>query len=302
RVDVAEGVSLGLRVDAGAATDLAPLAAIEPPEVIAALWLPAFTVNETNVGQVARLKGLRDLTVESGLSSADKLALAAALPPDCALKAELPFEVLRNEADTPPGDRVLRFPADYSLGRLYTRLWRSDYGITWDEFGEARGERRIPAGMQVKLVVDYEGARDLSPLLRLHKNDLHTLVLVGEHITDATLGYVRGLSYLRGLELSYTKVTDQGLTNLREMRLLQQIKLVDISMSDMGFAEFDNCKDVNYLYIDGANITNRCMTRLRALKPSLARLHIDRTGVTFEAMDELTRYLDKCEVTPPASR
>ncbi|HNT87335.1 MAG TPA: hypothetical protein PKL84_05670, partial [Candidatus Hydrogenedentes bacterium] len=180
----------------------------------------------------------------------------------------------------------------------YVRAWRSDLDATWDEFGEAQGKRVIPARMQVKLVIDYEGARDLSPLLRLRHNDLHTLVLVGEYITDAALGYVRGLRHLRGLELSYTKITDQGLSNLREMRLLQQIKLVDIAMSDIGFAEFDNCKEVRSLYIDGARITNRCITRLRALKPTLMRLHIDRTGVTHETMDELGRYLESCEVTP----
>lgn len=72
-----------------------------------------------------------------------------------------------------PRQRVLRFPADRSLGRLMSRpakpeeplntfhYWSRDED--WDLLGEARGDVVVPAGHQVFLIVwRPQGWRDLS--------------------------------------------------------------------------------------------------------------------------------------------
>jgi len=98
--------------------------------------------------------------------------------------------------------RIVRFPEDRSMGRLY--LFPEDY------MGEARGMVTVPAGKQLELQVSEEACRDLSPLSALKPDDLLGLILKSTPTTDAGLAHLRGLTDLLCLDLENTSVTDVG--------------------------------------------------------------------------------------------
>ncbi len=84
---------------------------------------------------------------------------------------------------------------------------------------------------------------------------------------------------------------------MRSLNNLTQIWLYDINMSDNGFMVFDNFNQLEFLKIDGANITNRSLPRIKALSESLRWLQLAETGITREGIHELRRFLKDTEVT-----
>ena len=77
----------------------------------------------------------------------------------------------------PPGMRVLRFPKDYSMGRLELQPpegWGPEYNYLtslqvwhgwrkWRYLGQAQGDVAVPQNTPVRLVVNDTGKQDLSP-------------------------------------------------------------------------------------------------------------------------------------------
>ena len=110
--------------------------------------------------------------------------------------------------------RVVRFPLDRSVGTLQVR----DPGSNrppWCPYPwlcEARGTVVVPTAKELKLWVGPGGVPDLSWLAALGSNDLQLLHVRYEGLTDADLGYLRGLTGLKFLELSSSRyVTAAGL-------------------------------------------------------------------------------------------
>ncbi len=288
---------LGLRLPEQTAEDLSALAAFASLPQIKALWFEALEINESNLKTLDRFTALEEVSIELGLTAEGRAALAAVLPEDCTLHATLPIAIARQQASTPPPARTVQFPPRTSLGELFVRSWTAPPPADWEDFGHARGAIDVPAAMALKLVVSPQAAADLAALATLRKDDLHTISLVGNRVTNAQIANLRTLTGLRGLDLSYTSVTDRGLDQLRNLDKLTQIWMYDIEMSDNGFMVFDNFQQLEFLKIDGANITNRSLPRIKALKDSLRWLHISETGITREGILELRRHLDNTQIT-----
>src|SRR5262245_43986582 len=76
--------------------------------------------------------------------------------------------------------RIVRFPADRSMGKLFISdpgeedlLERDDY----EDFGEALGEVIVPYGKRLKLSLSAEAAAEPSPLTSLSSGDLQIIVV-----------------------------------------------------------------------------------------------------------------------------
>ena len=71
----------------------------------------------------------------------------------------------------------------------------------------------------------------------LFKRDVVVLQMANEDVTDETLGYLRGLSKLRELDLRHTQITDASLSILKELPALQDLRLEGTKITDTGFRE-----------------------------------------------------------------
>jgi thiol-disulfide isomerase/thioredoxin len=114
------------------------------------------------------------------------------------------------EPNVSPGERIIGFPTDVSMGELSVRDWGSRYKEDWTFLGEARGEVTVPAGkeLQLKVAPDYSG--DFSPLAKLGPSDLQSLVLDNTKVVDEDLAYVKGLTSLRSLSISKKRVVGRS--------------------------------------------------------------------------------------------
>ena len=123
--------------------------------------------------------------------------------------------------------RQVRFPADRSLGMLWTRdreFGPEDYAF-WEPLGEARGLVSVPGGKELRLIINPQAATDLSPLAQLHAEDIQYLQLSSTRVSNAQLVHLNKLTGLRVLWLYDTPVSDAGLTHLRGLTGLRILNL-----------------------------------------------------------------------------
>ena len=156
-----------------------------------------------------------------------------------------------HQAPASPG-RILHFPTDRSVGHLqiqeagasrkltYWFHWTGIEGPPWEDFGQARGEVRIPAGKQVRLIVNRLSLKNLSWLVRLGPNDLYSLYLPAlssdpAKASDACMPLIARLTGLRSLSLYLTAITDRGLSHITKLRSLEYLEAPP-RMTDRGLA------------------------------------------------------------------
>jgi glycosyltransferase involved in cell wall biosynthesis len=128
--------------------------------------------------------------------------------------------------DTPPPERVLRFPKDGSLGLLFVRPW--GLGIwQWQEFGSAVGDVSVPAQRDLMLVPTRDTAHRLAALGSLVAGDLQALSLRQLELTDEEFRSIEGSSGLVYLDLRDTRISDRALECMGELTSLRRLLLPD---------------------------------------------------------------------------
>ena len=115
-------------------------------------------------------------------------------------------------------DRVLRFPADRSLGRLFVRNATEQWDLSatgWKEYAEAVGEVAVPAGHAIRLDMrDAATATDLASLSKLRSDDLQVIQLNQGRLVDTNLQVLAHLSGLKSLVIANTPIGSAGLAAL----------------------------------------------------------------------------------------
>ncbi len=193
------------------------------------------------------------------------------------------------------GGRVVRFPANKSLGSLHIR----DDNISWLSFKpweplcDAKGYVVVPPGKALLLdMADRTDDNDFSSLAALRPqdlqalvvqrtnmdlpvvsrmNDLHWLLLAGTHIHDCDLASLIGLSKLERLDLSARNVTNEGVIHLAQVDSLR------------------------HLTLDGDSITDESIPYLLKLH-RLEGLDLRGSGVSEEGAERLANGLPNCRI------
>jgi hypothetical protein len=289
------GLAYHLQVSEEAGEDLRFLESLEP-SVITSLSLPKLTVNDQTLALLGRFTKLRELFIRSPLAEEQRAAVQRALPA-CAIQAAQPEILPALEVFKSPEARTLVFPTQRALGRIFTRRWTLALDRPWTLLQTAQGTISIPAGVQVKLEVDYDAADDLTPLGRLSADSLDALGLVGPHVNDAAMDYVARLTGLQELRLLRTAVSDQGLLKLAGLKRLRRLEIQETNIGDEGIAVCRDFPYLQYLWMTHTQVTNKSLPLFLEMK-GLRRLHLDHTGVSAEGLTQLRYTLRGCEVTP----
>ena len=141
----------------------------------------------------------------------------------------------------PTPSKILHFPKDRSLGRIYVQdatardpvFFEAGTGFlldsldrpAWESHGVAQGDLQVAPGQRVKLIIDPDAGQDLSPLTRLAPDDLYELSLDRTRADDEDLASVAHLTGLRSLNLAGTAITDRGLVEVARLRSLKCLAL-----------------------------------------------------------------------------
>jgi len=205
------------------------------------------------------------------------------------LSAGVPSQTVA--ATTHSQARIIHFPVDRSLGKLWlrdadavepddARFVESD---AQDYLGPAQGDVAIAAGKHVCLMVSPTAAGDLSPLGDLRPDDLHKLYLAGHSPNhpkpgDKCMEHIAKLTGLKVLVLEHTNTTDRGLAHLRQMTALERLKL-SCRVSDRGMAHVAALPALKRLDFGDNRVTDAGLVHLARLK-SLEKMSLGGPRMT----------------------
>lgn len=201
----------------------------------------------------------------------------------------------RQEDPNTEAGRVVRFPANGSLGSLHIRdantSWLSFE--PWQPLGDAKGYVVVPPGKTLLLdMTDKTDRHDFSHLASLQPQDLQALVVQG---TNADIRVVSHMNDLRWLLLAGTKVRDHELSALLSLGKLERLDLSATNVTDEGvmhLAQVDSLKD---LTLGGDSITDESIPYLLKLH-RLERLDLRGSGVSEEGAKRLENGLPNCRI------
>lgn len=196
--------------------------------------------------------------------------------------------------------RTVRFPKNRVLGELFSEPCPAS-GRSLSEMkglGKALGEVSVPAGQRLVLYAEKEmSERDLKALAKLAPMDLQSLLLSGCDLSDASLTYLRNLTWLEHLDLSCNSISGEGLTHLGGMLLLERLELWGCALTEAGLAHLPPLPSLRDLAISlHFELPDSALAHLDSL-PALENLDLHSTPIGNEALAHLKklrklRYLD----------
>lgn len=176
------------------------------------------------------------------------------------------------DPSVPPPARMVRFSVDNPIGALRARPWDASDGA-WRRKGAAQGPISLAAGQVLELRVENKSDTNLSSLLKLEHNALHTLILRGEDITDEQFSYVTHLTSLQELAIVSTTVSEEQLASLTNFRHLRSLNLRGTPVS---------------------NATVKVLASMQWLR----ELELRDTGIEKESLRALHATLTDCTIIP----
>lgn len=191
--------------------------------------------------------------------------------------------------------RIIRFPANKSLGSLHVRDENMSWLMfePWKPLGEAKGYVVVPPGQALLLdMADRTDEHDFSPLGSLRPQDLQALVV---QRTNVDIRVVSRMNDLRWLLLAGTKVRDHELSALLSLSKLERLDLSATSVTDEGVVYIANVDTLKDLTLGGDLITDECIPHLLKLH-RLERLDLRGTGVSEEGAERLENGLPNCRI------
>ena len=294
RITVNDRLQVHLRMSEAGAERLDVLRSL-PRNSLHSIWLPAFDLNDENLAVLQHFTSLEALVIESA-TDPEILAQLRETLPNIQLNTLPPDAIVDAESRTPPEAQRLVFPGD-SVGQIQVRPFTLASSAAWELHTQAQGVVNTPEGHEVKLILNPAAGSDLSFLTEMPPDALHTLTLTGAQVANAGMEHVRQLTGLRGLELRNTAVNDEGLLRLSVLSHLEEVTLLNINMTDTGFAVFVNFPNMRILVIRQAQLTNRSIPLIRQMR-GLRILHLERSGISREGLITLRFDLPQASVTP----
>lgn len=214
--------------------------------------------------------------------------------------------------------QIIHFPKDRSMGMLYIGKLRTmdpHWWQGWELVGEAKGDMQVPIGKDVRLNVSTEASKDISPLASLGPNDIQVIAFSfarNSMIDDTGLAHLAGLTGLKQLGLSSTKIQGSGLIHLSKLKSLETLSLSHINLTDEGLkpiAVFKSLRRINLSYTQitdaglaylkdldllerldlyGNNITGKGLSHLSEIR-SLRNLYLNLSSITDNKLNSLSK-------------
>ena len=139
------------------------------------------------------------------------------------------------------------------------------------------------------------------PLPKFTKAELSKVTYLNlsfSKVTDEGLKDVAKLEKLKLLYLIDTKITDTGLKEVAKLKNLSYLLLKDTKITDAGLKEVVKMKKIEKLYLEKTQITDGGLKELSKMQ-QLRVLRLHGTKVTDEGLAELQKALPNCEIYGP---
>ena len=210
-------------------------------------------------------------------------------------------DVMPPEGDPVPKDKQELIKNWIAQGASFGD-WKSDVGAKVASTGNdaaAPAEPQLPtvavadAGAMSKIRQSGALAMPLAQNTNLVEVDYN---LVGDHIDDGQLAGLAPIdAQVAALNLSRTKVTDDGLKALEPLKNLRKLHLENTKIGDAGLTHLKGLTSLEYLNLYGTQVTDSGLAQLEGLK-NLKALYLWQTKVTPAGVEKLKQALPKCEI------
>jgi len=216
--------------------------------------------------------------------------------------------------------RIVHFPADRSLGILYTR----DSGVEgkeswqgWEELGQARGEISISHGRELRLMISDSNYESFSHLASLGAKDIQNLYIRCRCLQDSDLVHLKGLtgleslgfssgrssytcpltgkgfiylsgmSSLRNLVVQFTMIDNESLGHLKNLTSLENLTLWNnMAIPGEGLVHLRNMPSLRYISFYTVPIEDFGLENLKGMS-RLEHLSLQYTHVTDDGLAHL---------------
>ena len=122
------------------------------------------------------------------------------------------------------------------------------------------------------------------------------LNLNGDHVDDGFLLQLQPLDQqIHTLNLARTKVSDDGLKAVENLKNLRRLHLENTKITDAGLTHLKNLTNLEYLNLYGTQVTDSGLSELEGLK-NLRALYLWQTKVTPDGVEKLKKALPQCQV------
>ena len=192
-------------------------------------------------------------------------------------------------SESSSASRTLEFPATTTKGALYLRE-EADGWIGYARgplIGEARGHVHLNASALVELDLTGVVEEDLPVLAAFGKQGPSAVsltdVIVGEELTSA----IAGLTQVRDIDLSGSRLDDAAWKALAATRVSGLI-LARTNLTDAGVEEIARVASY-YLDLSATAVTERCISKLRAAGPDVARIDVTGTLIGEAGLEAAAR-------------
>ena len=188
--------------------------------------------------------------------------------------------------------------------RLFAYLFGKDfcYGINNIYVDDTATDADLKSLTEISCFIKLSSCRNVSitddRLLNLQGlSNLKSLELIqNNNITDAGLVHLKSLGQLEELNLSWTKITDDGLKELNDMQNLRTLILCGTSVTGKGFV---NCKGLSHLKHLDLSVTKGTDSGLGGLESlrNIQKLELSNTDISDAGLVHVTKmtnlyYLD----------
>jgi len=193
------------------------------------------------------------------------------------------------------GGRVVRFPANKSLGCLHIRDDNTSWLLfkPWQPLCDAKGYVVVPPSKALLLdMTERTDDIDFLSLSALRPQDLQALVV---QRTNIDLPVVSRMNDLHWLLLACTDVLDCDLASLIGLIKLERLDLTGTRITDIGVIHLAEVISLKDLTLSGTKITDECIPYLLELR-HLLRLDLRNTAVTENGIERIRRGLPNCRV------
>ena len=122
------------------------------------------------------------------------------------------------------------------------------------------------------------------------------LNLNGDRVDDGFLAQLEPLSQqVHTLNLARTKVSDDGLKAIENLKNLRRLHLENTKITDAGLTHLKTLTNLEYLNLYGTQVTDSVASELEGLK-NLRALYLWQTKVTPDGVEKLKKALPQCQV------
>jgi hypothetical protein len=167
-------------------------------------------------------------------------------------------------ADTQSKARIVHFPNDRSIGRIYLvqrqtlaeRNWHYVFGWVIKKLGDARGDVKVPADGMLRLDVIGDAWQKTQPFIALEPNDIQMLNLYNcDGVGDYLLSQIDHLSGLEVLFLHESNLTPKGLRYIKNFKNLKALAIPDyVQSKELSFLQ--ELPSIEYLNFAGPMVND----------------------------------------------